>query len=285
MSLLDRIKELNTFDLSHYAPFVANGVRVGSIRRDRIELLRAYPDIFEVSESGIALSPKLATPKARSAAILPVVRALQEQRLVRHRRDEFYPVVAVEDRKLETPVLFEIERSAVPFFGIRAFGIHVNGFMREDSGYSLWLGRRAKNALVHPKKLDNMVAGGLPVGLTPFENMIKEAGEEAKLPPEVAKTAEACGHISYCVETPEGLGPATMFIFDLEVPREFEPENADGEIGYFELLPVHDVLRLVEEGRELKPNSNLVIIDFCFRHGILTPAYREYGVIEAGLRQ
>ena len=285
MSLLDRIQELNSFDLSHYAPFVVGETRIGSVRRDRIELLRAYPNVFEITESAIALSPKLGSPKARSAALLPVVSALHEQRLIRHKRDEYYPVVAVDDRKLETPVLFEIERAAVPFFGIRAFGIHVNGYMREDDSYSLWLGRRAKTARVHPMKLDNMVAGGLPVGLTPFENMVKEAGEEAKLPPDIAGTAKACGHISYCVETPEGLGPATMFVFDLEVPRDFEPENADGEIGYFELLPVHDVLRLVDEGRELKPNSNLVIIDFCFRHGIVTPAYPDYATIEAGLRQ
>lgn len=285
MSLLDRIKELNTFDISHYAPFMLGEVRIGSVRRDRVELLRGYPDVFKVGESEIQLSPALETPEARSAAILPVVRDFQDDRLIRHKRNEFYPVVAVEDRKLETPVLFEIERSAVPFFGIRAFGIHVNGYMREDSGYSLWLGRRAESALVHPKKLDNMVAGGLPAGLTPFENMVKEAEEEASLPPAVARTAKPCGFISYCVETPEGLGPATMFVFDLEVPRDFEPENADGEIGYFELLPVHDVLRMVDEGREIKPNSNLVIIDFCYRHGIITPAYPDYGIIESGLHQ
>ena len=76
-----------------------------------------------------------------------------------------------------------------------------------------------------------------------------------------------------------------MFVYDLEVSRDFEPENADGEIGYFQLLPIHDVLHLVDVGRELKPNSNLVIIDFCFRHGIITPAYPDYTEIEQGLRQ
>ena len=285
MSLLDRIKELNTFDMSHYAPFVLDGVRVGAVRRDRIELLRGYPDVFSIGEQEITLAPELNTPEKRSEAILPVVRDFQEQRLIRHKQNEYYPVVNVEDRKLETPVLFQIERSAVPFFGIRAFGIHINGYMREDEGYSLWLGRRAKSARVHPQKLDNMVAGGLPANLSPFENMIKEAEEEASLPRAVAETAKPCGYISYCVETPEGLSPATMFVFDLEVSRDFEPENADGEIGYFQLLPIHDVLHLVDVGRELKPNSNLVIIDFCFRHGIITPAYPDYTEIEQGLRQ
>ena len=285
MSLLDRIRELNTFDMAHYAPFVVAGVRIGSIRRDRVELLREFPSVFSIGESEITLADELDTPEKRSEAIHPVVRAFQERRLIRHKRDEFYPVVDVADRKLETDMLFEIERAAVPFFGIRAFGIHVNGYMRENEGYSLWLGRRAKSARVHPQKLDNMVAGGLPSNLTPFENMIKEAEEEASLPRAVAKTARPCGHISYCVETPEGLGPATMFVYDLEVSRDFEPENADGEIGYFELLPIHDVLALVDVGREIKPNSNLVIIDFCFRHGILTPAYPDYTEIEQGLRQ
>jgi 8-oxo-dGTP pyrophosphatase MutT (NUDIX family) len=285
LSYTERIAELNTFDLSRYVPFMVSGTRVGSIRRDRIPLLQEFPEVFALGESEIALAPALATAEQRTLAVAKVVKALSEKRLIRHPRDESYPVVASDDRTLATAPLFTIERNAVPFFGIRAFGIHVNGFMREGDGFSLWIARRSGGARVHPKKLDNMVAGGQPAGLSLFDNMIKEAEEEASLPPEVSKTAMPAGHISYCVETPEGLGPATMFVFDLEVPRAFEPENADGEIDYFELLPVADVLRLVAEGREFKPNSNLVIIDFCLRHGVIGPDHPEYAALKSGLRR
>jgi hypothetical protein len=130
-----------------------------------------------------------------------------------------------------------------------------------------------------------MVAGGQPASLSPFRNMLKEAEEEASVGPALAETAAAAGYISYCVETPEGMGPATMFIFDLELPRDFTPVNADGELAGFELLAMKEVLRLVEEGREFKPNSNLAVIDFCLRHGIIGTDHPEFAALASGLRQ
>jgi hypothetical protein len=103
--------------------------------------------------------------------------------------------------------------------------------------------------------------------------------------PARAKTAKDGGFISYCVETGAGLGPATMFVYDLELAPGFVPENADGELEYFELLPMADVLRLVDEGREFKPNTNLTVIDFCLRHGIIGPSHPDFEKLKSGLHQ
>jgi len=285
LSFSDRITELNTFDLSRYVPFTVEGVRVGSIRRDRISLLAEFPNVLGVEPERVALNDALTSPKARSEAVVGVIRALNERRLIRRLRGESYSVVALEDRSLSTKPLFEIDRAVVPFFGIRAFGVHVNGYVREGGGLSLWVGKRSATAAMHPAKLDNMVAGGQPASLSVFDNMKKEAEEEASIGESLADTAIEAGHISYCIETGEGLGPATMFIYDLELPPDFVPENADGEIDYFELLPMRDVLRLVDDGREFKPNSNLVVLDFALRHRIIGPEHPEYGVLSQGLRQ
>jgi 8-oxo-dGTP pyrophosphatase MutT (NUDIX family) len=280
-----RIAELNRHDDSRYLPFLVSGARVGSVRRDRIAALREFPGVFAVAESQVSLAPALATAAARTEAMARAVRALYQAGAFRNWRDELYAVVPLADRTLSTPPLFEIDRAAVPFFGIRAFGIHVNGFVRDGKSFRLWIARRSDTARIHPGKLDNMVAGGQPASLSFVANMMKEAEEEASIAPALSKTAVEAGYISYCVETPEGLGPATMFVFDLDLPRDFTPVNADGELAGFELLSMAEVLRLVEEDREFKPNSNLVILDFCLRHGVIGRDHPEYQALISGLRQ
>ncbi|HLF58985.1 MAG TPA: DUF4743 domain-containing protein [Alphaproteobacteria bacterium] len=285
MTFAARIAELNRHDDSRYLPFLVSGARVGSVRRDRIAALREFPGVFAVAESQVSLAPALATAAARTEAMARAVRALYQAGAFRNWRDELYAVVPLADRTLSTPPLFEIDRAAVPFFGIRAFGIHVNGFVRDGKSFRLWIARRSDTARIHPGKLDNMVAGGQPASLSFVANMMKEAEEEASIAPALSKTAIEAGYISYCVETPEGLGPATMFVFDLDLPRDFTPVNADGELAGFELLSMAEVLRLVEEDREFKPNSNLVILDFCLRHGVIGRDHPEYQALASGLRQ
>ena len=285
MTFAARIAELNRHDDSRYLPFLVSGARVGSVRRDRIPALREFPGVFAVAESQVSLAPALATAAARTEAMARAVRALYQAGAFRNWRDELYAVVPLADRTLSTPPLFEIDRAAVPFFGIRAFGIHVNGFVRDGKSFRLWIARRSDTARIHPGKLDNMVAGGQPASLSFVANMMKEAEEEASIAPALSKTAVEAGYISYCVETPEGLGPATMFVFDLDLPRDFTPVNADGELAGFELLSMAEVLRLVEEDREFKPNSNLVILDFCLRHGVIGRDHPEYQALISGLRQ
>lgn len=39
----------------------------------------------------------------------------------------------------------------------------------------------------------------------------------------------------------DGVQPATLFIYDLELPRSFEPKANDNEVSDFYLLPVKEV--------------------------------------------
>ena len=88
--------------------------------------------------------------------------------------------------------------------------------------------------------------------------------------------ARAVGAVSYCRETEIGLKPDTLYCYDLQLPESFQPENTDGEVSEFQLLPIRQVIELVRESDEFKPNCNLVNIDFFIRHGLLAADEPDY---------
>jgi 8-oxo-dGTP pyrophosphatase MutT (NUDIX family) len=178
-----------------------------------------------------------------------------------------------------------IDRSAVSSFGLRAFGVHLNGYVRQGKAIKLWIGERALDRAVEPGKLDNMVAGGQPAGLGLQENLIKEAAEEAGIDRAMALGAIPVGALGYCMAGNRGLKPDTLFVYDLEVPADFTPRNTDGEISRFFLMEAADVLDLLRHTQRFKFNVPLVLIDFFVRHGLLSPDDEpDYLELVAGLR-
>ena len=196
-------------------------------------------------------------------------------------RDEAYPVAT----GWGAPPLFLMERAAVPAFGVRAYGLHVNGFTRTGAGLRMWIARRARNKPTYPGLLDNMVAGGQPHGLTVAENLVKECAEEAAIPAALAARAVPVGAISYAADLDEGIRPDVQFCYDLELPGDFAPRAADGEVEEFALLPIDEVAALVRDTRQFKFNCNLVVIDFLVRHGLVAPDDPDYTAIVAGLHR
>lgn len=281
MSFLDRVEECNRYDLTAFRRFTVAGHRVGWVREDRLEYLRAYPDTLTVSDDSVLLNPALTEFEDRSAALMPILKDLAGAGLIGTLREEPYPVGTGFN---DAPFL-RIDRAAVPFFGVRAYGVHVNGFVRKADGIHMWIGRRSRNKSTYPGLLDNMVAGGQPYGLGLAENLVKESAEEADIPEDMARRALPVGAITYCVAAPEGLKPDVQFCYDLEVPPDFTPRNTDGEIEEFFLLPVEEVATIVEGTTDFKFNCNLVIIDFLIRHGFIGPDHPDYLALVKGLRQ
>ncbi|MCU7855465.1 MAG: NUDIX domain-containing protein, partial [Candidatus Thiodiazotropha sp. (ex Lucinoma borealis)] len=178
-----------------------------------------------------------------------------------------------------------VDRATASYLGLRAYGQHLNGFVRSEKGLKLWIARRAADRRVFPDCLDNMVAGGLPHNLSLAENLRKECMEEASVPATLANRAVSVGALTYCRETPAGLRPDTLYCYDLELPCDFKPQNSDGEVAEFMLLPVLEVARLVSETDEFKLNCNLVVIDFLLRHGIINPETPGYLDLVQGLHE
>jgi hypothetical protein len=280
MSFADRIRHCNSFDPARAIPLWAGEHRVGWLRRDNAAVLGRHDEVFEVGADAARLLPE-GDAATVSRAVDEVVEALVAERRVPKWRNETFDVAA---RWGERP-LFRLDRGAVPFFGVRAYGIHVNGYRRDGDNYSLWIGRRAPNKQVAPGKLDNLVAGGIGNGYGAAATLAKEAEEEAAIGPELIASAVAAGALTYRMETKTGIRDDVMFVYDLEVPRDFVPRNDDGEIAGFELMPLSDILDRIRTTTDFKFNVNLVILDFAVRRGVLRPEDPEYLDVANGLHR
>tara|TARA_B100000700_G_scaffold331604_1_gene466016 strand:- start:1745 stop:2605 length:861 start_codon:yes stop_codon:yes gene_type:complete len=281
LSFLDHIARCNNHDMKKFLPFVVDNETVGNIRRDHISLLEKFPDVFDLSDTFIGLAKGLNSYSDRTDAFSLVIHKLFENGVLNGWRGEPYPVGG----PWGGPHAFEIERAAAPFFGSRAYGVHINGFVHKEDGIYMWIGRRAEDRPVCPGELDNMIAGGQPVTLSLQDNVIKEAGEEAGVPSDLAATAISIGAITYRMENETGLKQDTIFCWDLELPTDFIPSSVDGEISEFFLLPAAEVMEIVDVSFDFKFNCNLVNIDFFIRHGLLPPSHPDYEKLIKGLGQ
>lgn len=282
MSYLDRIHAVNRADLTGGRRFILDGQVAGWIMPEFAERLREWPGVFSVTQLTVELVPALASAavRDRSVAVAEVLDELRTGGMFPGWRDERY---AVAPRWGEAPGL-EIERACAPYFGITGYGVHLNGWCRVDGEMHLWVATRAAGKPTDPGKLDQLVAGGQPAGLSLHDNLIKECAEEAGIAPELASQAIPVSTVTYAMSIPSGFRPDVLFVFDLETPPGFVPRNTDGEVASFELWPVADVARTVRDSDAFKFNCALVVIDFLIRHGIISPEEPGYAEIVAGLR-
>jgi 8-oxo-dGTP pyrophosphatase MutT (NUDIX family) len=280
MSFADHIRFCNSYDPDRALPLVAGDRRIGLVRRDNAALLRRFPDLFAVGEDRVRLVAE-GDVATLSAAVDAAVAVLVAERGIPRARNETFDVMP----RWGMPPLFRLDRGAVPFFGTRAYGVHLNGYRRAGGRMMLWVGRRAPDKQVAPDKLDNIVAGGIGNGHGVADTLVKEGEEEAGIAPELIARAVPVGAVSYRMETALGIRDDVLFCYDLELPAEFTPQGHDGEIVEFTLMPAEAVLDIIRRGDDFKFNVNLVILDFALRHGLLRPEDPEYLDIATGLHR
>jgi len=281
MSYLDHVRRCNRHDPSRFRRFRAGGQAVGWVRQELAQHLGGYHDLVLLTPEAVTLRPEAETYQARSAALATIAQRLVADGIIERLRKERYPLLS----HWGAEPLAAIDRGVVGCFGIPAFGLHINGYVRRaDGGRSLWIARRAWDRRVAPGKLDNMVGGGQPVGLTLAQNLLKEAHEEAGIGPELAARSQPVGAITYRMDSPHGLKDDTLFLYDLELDPAFVPRNTDGEVESFALMPAEAVAGLVrDQPDDFKFNVGLVLIDFLIRHGVLTPEEPDYLTLIRGL--
>ncbi|KAI0407813.1 hypothetical protein F4802DRAFT_551345 [Xylaria palmicola] len=179
-----------------------------------------------------------------------------------------------------------IERFAAPLFGILLQGAHMIAYVRsrateDDCGVisGLWIPRRAKHLFSSPNMLDATVAGGIAASTTALETIIKEAGEEASLPPELVRTrVRSTGLLTYVSSTDAIHGwpgesgllcPGIVYTYDIELPEDVVPKPHDGEVASYNLMSVGDVQAALLNN-EFKPDAAVVVVDFLIRNGVIT---------------
>lgn len=279
MSYLDRVRTLQAWEPSAYRPFTAGGKRVGLIHRNFVPHLADFGAVLRVTDAEVALAEDLADLASRTSAMADVLAELRARDLISGWRNEPYAVC--ED--WGTAPLFQMERAAVPLFGTLGYGVHVNGFVRDGNRLKMWIGKRAMTKPTGPGKLDQLVAGGLPAGISVMDNLVKECVEEAGIPEAVARRARPVGAMSYCTERPEGLRRDVLLNYDLELPADFVPRNTDGEVEEFYLWSMDQVMDTVRETDNFKFNCGVIVIDFLIRRGFIGPDHSDYVEIQRGL--
>lgn len=258
--------------------FVIGDAVVGSVAVEYLDALREFPHAVEVHHDAVRLA---VGPGERSAALAEVNARLRSAGLVRAWRDEPYAVV----EPGRADVLATIERAASRFWGTLTFGAHANGWVRgvDDRVQTLWIARRSPHKATDPGMHDNLVGGGVPLGQSPHECLLREGWEEAGFTRERMAAAQPGRVIRLIREIPEGLQHEWLSVYDLELQPHEEPRNQDGEVESFTAMPVADALR-VAAGGTMTVDASLVTLDFALRHALLPdPVHQSLSLRARGL--
>lgn len=251
-------------------PFVVEGHQVGLIRPDVMKHLNRFPEVFTVHGKYVELNPAYRNYRERTSKVADVLNRLREENEIhalKGWRNECFAV----STPFHRDGLLEMDRSAMCLFGIRNYGVSVTGYVQHPSkGLCIWLQQRSFTKQTWPGKWDCFVSGGLAVGYGILETTIKEAAEEASVTGDVVKKLVPAGCVSFYFESERGLFPNTEYVYDLELPQDFVPQNADGEVETFELLTAEECVKRALTP-QFKTTSAPVLLDFLIRRGFINP--------------
>ena len=113
---------------------------------------------IKVTPEKVTLDQRLSTPETRTTAVAKVMAQLRDSGVITGWRDELFPV----SESFSAVPLLLVERAAASMFGIKAYGVHINGYVkRADGSLAMWVARRSKTKQTWPGMLDHIVAGTL----------------------------------------------------------------------------------------------------------------------------
>jgi len=272
-SLLTLAKKFNNFYFNglysnNFKPLFCQGHQIGLVSPEVENHISSCHEVFEISPDKIEICPGLCQYDEISAQIASALSDLRQKKVftaLEGWRNETYEIKPSFGQKS----LFAMERSATCLFGLRQYGVDINGYVVDENGdISVWMQRRSINKPTWPGKLDNFVAGGLSTGLSVRETVIKETNEEANLPKHIATQMKPAGCVSFFFQSERGLFPNTEFVFDIELPIDFVPKNNDGEVDEFKLVPANKLVEQICDS-DMKTTSCPVTLDFLIRKGIV----------------
>jgi 8-oxo-dGTP pyrophosphatase MutT (NUDIX family) len=246
-------------------PWTVDGATVGYLDARRAALVADYREVFVVASHCVTLAPSLRSAASRSQALDEVAGDLAQRGELTRWRGERYAVRG----DAGAVALFDLERAAARFFGIRTEAAHVNGITHRDALTAMWIARRSASKSIDPGQLDNLVGGGVSASTGIRETLVREAWEEAGIPPELALAALPAGTLEICRAQPDGLQRETIHVHDLALAAEFVPTNQDGEVVAFMLVAPERAAELA--ANDVGPDvvtvdAALVIADWLMRN-------------------
>lgn len=244
-------------------PFVVDGHLVGSVARAHLGALADWGRWLRVDASGVAL---IAPHRSRSVALARINAGLRDLGCIAGWRDERFAIV----RAPGESALARIERASARFWGTLTFAAHANGYVADTSGRPthLWISRRSAHKATDPGKLDNLVAGGVPHGQTPWQTLLREGHEEAGLDLATMTRAQPGSVLALRCDVAEGFMHEHLHAYDLRLPHGLVPHNVDGEVQSIRKLKVRDAIDAAAAG-DMTMDAALVTLDFALRHGLI----------------
>ena len=150
MSYLDRINDCVNYSPSSYIPLFLNESKIGQVPLVFIHHLSSFVDFFKIQNERVTFFPLFDTYEGRTETMAQICAKLRTQGLITGWRNELYPV----STSFAASPLFAIERSAAPLFGVKAYGVHLNGFINKNNETFLWVGKRSRSKTTSPSKLE-----------------------------------------------------------------------------------------------------------------------------------
>ena len=260
-------------------PLVAAGQVVGSVADgflSQIGLQRLWDKRYQLSKGehlGAAVwcldgpadtaaqapakPPTPTTADVITDALNTLAAALRDQGLCGPWRDEQLAVTNPAGEVVGT-----VERGAVRVLGITTRAVHLVGLA---PGGRMWVQKRSMTKPNNPGQWDTLMGGMVSAADSLPQALARETWEEAGLQVDALADVTHGGHVSFSRPSREGGGAGFMVEridwFRAQVPDGVVPENQDGEVERFELLPQSAVCDRVAQG-QFTLEAGLVIAGF-----------------------
>ncbi len=265
MSLLKKFKDLNNFsDKDIFVKLICKDTEVGLVHPKIVNL------ILESKLPYYHRQGKLIINEVRKKSLNYIFKntynlLLEKKIILEPTRENFSCISALGKKEY-----FVLERALVEYLGIRGYGVHLVAYYKEKNNFKIWTPLRSKDKRVEPNKLDNTVAGGISAGESLYQALFRESYEEASLKKKQLSSAVQVGTINYNWRNKKySLRRDTLFIFDLELPKNIIPKNNDGELTKFKLFDHKKIIEKIKNTKEFKKNCALVLASFFIRRGII----------------
>lgn len=245
------------FSTNALTPFFIADQQFGWLEQLTLTELLNFSTEWQFTHKHIELNTPSPSTALQAAAL-----HLQQRGLIQGWRNENYGVFpeGIEVHDNFAHPLCALERASFRRFGLISRAVHINAYYPDGS---ISLGLRSPSKSIDPNKLDNIAAGGIPIGESAYQCAIRELFEEAGVQAELAQQIQFTERMHIRRNESDGTHNEILYCFDLALPADFEPKNQDGEVAKFYRLKPADVVQQLEQ---MTWDAGKVTASFLLRH-------------------
>ncbi len=234
---------------------VVGSVAEGFLKKISLQRLLDKRYMLSNKEHSGAVAWHLDAPAtAATDALNTLAAALRDAGLCGPWRDEQLAVCNPQGERVGT-----VEHGAVRVLGIATRAVHLVGLAPDGR---MWVQKRAMNKPNNPGQWDTLMGGMVSAADSLPQALARETWEEAGLRVQALAGLAHGGHVTFSRPSREGAGAGFMREridwFWAQVPEGMAPNNQDGEVEQFALLPPDEVRERVAQG-QFTPEAGLVI--------------------------